>query len=78
MLAGKTAELLSCACRLGALAGGASSSAEDAFAAYGLELGLAFQEQDDLLGVWAGTLGAVLYAVGFLVVGGSLLSRRDV
>jgi ABC-type transport system involved in multi-copper enzyme maturation permease subunit len=34
--------------------------------------------ENDLLGVWAGALGAVLYAVGFLVVGGSLLSRRDV
>ena len=32
----------------------------------------------DLLGAWSGTLGAVLYAVGFLVVGTMFLSRRDV
>jgi hypothetical protein len=34
--------------------------------------------QDDLLGTWPGALGAALYAVGFLVAGGALLSRRDV
>jgi geranylgeranyl diphosphate synthase type I len=52
MIAGKTGALFSCACRLGAMAGGASPESEDAFAEYGLQLGLAFQEQDDLLGVW--------------------------
>jgi geranylgeranyl diphosphate synthase type I len=52
MIARKTGALFACACRLGALCAGASSAAEEAFAAYGLELGLAFQEQDDLLGVW--------------------------
>jgi geranylgeranyl diphosphate synthase type I len=34
------------------MAAGESAEATEAFAAYGLELGLAFQEQDDLLGVW--------------------------
>jgi geranylgeranyl diphosphate synthase type I len=52
MIARKTGALFACACRLGAMAGGASEAARDAYAAYGLELGVAFQEQDDLLGVW--------------------------
>jgi geranylgeranyl diphosphate synthase type I len=52
MIARKTGVLFACACRLGAMAAGASSSASDAYAAYGQELGIAFQEQDDLLGVW--------------------------
>ena len=52
MITRKTGVLFACACRLGALAGGASAEAEEAYAAYGLELGLAFQEQDDMLGVW--------------------------
>ena len=52
MITRKTGVLFACACRLGALAGGAAAHAEDAYAAYGLQLGLAFQEQDDLLGVW--------------------------
>jgi len=32
----------------------------------------------DLLGAWPGALGAVLYAVAFLIVGSARLSRRDV
>lgn len=52
MVARKTGLLFACACRMGALAAGASDSSRDAYAAYGLELGIAFQEQDDLLGVW--------------------------
>ncbi|HLZ30464.1 MAG TPA: polyprenyl synthetase family protein [Chloroflexota bacterium] len=52
MISRKTGALFACACRLGAMAGGASAAVGDAYAAYGLELGLAFQEQDDLLGVW--------------------------
>jgi geranylgeranyl diphosphate synthase type I len=52
MITRKTGVLFACACRLGALAGGAGIEAEEAYAAYGLELGLAFQEQDDMLGVW--------------------------
>jgi geranylgeranyl diphosphate synthase, type I len=52
MISRKTGVLFACACRLGAIAGGASDAACDAFSAYGLELGIAFQEQDDLLGVW--------------------------
>jgi geranylgeranyl diphosphate synthase type I len=52
MITRKTGALFACACRLGAMAGGASTATADAFAAYGMQLGLAFQEQDDLLGVW--------------------------
>jgi geranylgeranyl diphosphate synthase type I len=52
MITRKTGVLFACACRLGAIAAGASLEVRDAYAAYGLELGLAFQEQDDLLGVW--------------------------
>ena len=52
MIARKTGVLFACACRMGAMAAGASAEAIEALAAYGLELGLAFQEQDDLLGVW--------------------------
>jgi geranylgeranyl diphosphate synthase type I len=52
MITRKTGALFACACRLGAIAAGAAEEAQAAYAAYGLELGLAFQEQDDLLGVW--------------------------
>src|SRR5260370_24955586 len=52
MIMRKPGVLFACACRMGAMAGGASSAECDAYAAYGLELGVAFQEQDDLLGVW--------------------------
>src|SRR5205085_5277043 len=52
MITRKTGVLFATACRLGALAGGASRDLQEAYADYGLQLGLAFQEQDDLLGVW--------------------------
>ncbi len=52
MIARKTGALFAGACRLGAMAGGAPGAAQDAYAEYGLQLGIAFQEQDDLLGVW--------------------------
>lgn len=45
----KTARLLSCACRVGALCGGACASRVDALGRFGLHLGLAFQIQDDIL-----------------------------
>jgi ABC-type transport system involved in multi-copper enzyme maturation permease subunit len=40
--------------------------------------GTVHSSASDLLGAWAGALGAVLYAVGFLVLGALRLSRRDV
>jgi geranylgeranyl diphosphate synthase type I len=50
MVYGKTAALIEAACGLGALANGSELVAyyED----FGRELGLAFQIQDDLLGIW--------------------------
>jgi geranylgeranyl diphosphate synthase type I len=52
MIARKTAALLEAAVYLGALVGGADAAAQAALRSYGEFLGLAFQVQDDLLGVW--------------------------
>jgi geranylgeranyl diphosphate synthase type I len=52
MIARKTGALFGSSARLGAMAGQASSDSREAYAAFGRELGVAFQEQDDLLGVW--------------------------
>ena len=45
----KTAALFSVSCRLGAMLGGASRSAEDRLAAFGENVGMAFQIFDDIL-----------------------------
>jgi len=52
MIARKTAALIECACALGALAAEADAAAVAASAELGHRLGLAFQFQDDVLGVW--------------------------
>ena len=52
MIAGKTAALLSACCHLGALLGGADEASQDAYRSFGHYLGLAFQVQDDILGIW--------------------------
>ena len=52
MIRGKTAALISVSCRLGAIIGGASAEVIDHYARFGQYLGLAFQIQDDWLGVW--------------------------
>jgi geranylgeranyl diphosphate synthase type I len=52
MITRKTGVLFAAAARLGAMAAGATEAQQEAYAAYGRELGVAFQEQDDLLGVW--------------------------
>jgi geranylgeranyl diphosphate synthase type I len=52
MISRKTGVLFASACRMGAMAAGAPAAQCDAYAAYGMQLGIAFQEQDDLLGVW--------------------------
>ena len=52
MVAGKTAALLSACCHIGALLGGADDIGQDAYRAFGQYLGLAFQVQDDILGIW--------------------------
>lgn len=52
MVARKTAALIECAAALGAWAAGASDDQIAAAGRFGFELGVAFQLQDDLLGVW--------------------------
>jgi geranylgeranyl diphosphate synthase, type I len=52
MAAGKTGALLACSAAIGAVLAGADARTVDALAAYGAELGLAFQLVDDLLGIW--------------------------
>jgi geranylgeranyl diphosphate synthase type I len=52
MEADKTAALLACAASIGARALAAPAPLVDALHRYGLELGLAFQLVDDLLGIW--------------------------
>lgn len=48
----KTAVLLACALKVGAMIGGASAADADALYDYGIHIGLAFQLQDDLLDVY--------------------------
>ncbi|RUA17065.1 MAG: polyprenyl synthetase family protein, partial [Clostridia bacterium] len=50
MISGKTAALLSTSALLGALIAG--SEQLDAYRAFGYELGLSFQIEDDILGIW--------------------------
>ena len=52
MVSGKTAALLAACTGLGALIAGTDEDRQDCFAQFGHFLGLAFQVQDDLLGVW--------------------------
>lgn len=52
MIAGKTSALLSACCQIGALLGGANQEMQEAYRSFGHYLGLAFQVQDDILGIW--------------------------
>ncbi len=52
MIGGKTAELLAAAVEAGAIVAGASLERRRVFRSFGFNLGLAFQIQDDLLGIW--------------------------
>lgn len=52
MVKGKTAALISCSTKMGALVGGFSQSEQDKYKEYGQALGIAFQIYDDWLGVW--------------------------
>jgi geranylgeranyl diphosphate synthase type I len=52
MIQGKTAALLGCACQLGALIAWPDLSLVEHYRRLGEGLGLAFQIQDDLLGIW--------------------------
>ncbi|MBX7235472.1 MAG: polyprenyl synthetase family protein [Caldilineales bacterium] len=52
MIGGKTAALLAASAQLGAIVAGASQEAGGQFWRFGHELGLSFQIQDDILGIW--------------------------
>lgn len=52
MIARKTAELLSAACELGALVADAPADIRARLRAFGYHAGIAFQIQDDILGIW--------------------------
>lgn len=52
MEAGKTGALLGCAASIGAILGGAKPEVVSALKEFGIQLGLAFQAVDDLLGIW--------------------------
>jgi geranylgeranyl diphosphate synthase type I len=52
MVGGKTAALLGACTELGAIAADCSESRRQAFRDFGYYLGLAFQAQDDILGIW--------------------------
>jgi geranylgeranyl diphosphate synthase type I len=52
MIGGKTAALLAASTQVGALLGGASPKTVYEFRKFGQHLGLAFQVEDDILGIW--------------------------
>jgi geranylgeranyl diphosphate synthase type I len=52
MISRKTAALVAAACGLGAIVGGADAATATALSDFGQNLGLAFQIQDDVLGIW--------------------------
>jgi geranylgeranyl diphosphate synthase type I len=52
MIEAKTAVLIAASARLGALLAGGDEARADHFGRYGRSVGLAFQIQDDLLGIW--------------------------
>jgi geranylgeranyl diphosphate synthase, type I len=52
MIQRKTAVLVEGAATMGAMVGGADTATAEALGAFGLSLGLAFQMQDDVLGIW--------------------------
>ena len=52
MISGKTATLIAASMELGALFGGANADLRLAYRDFGHYLGLAFQVQDDILGIW--------------------------
>ena len=52
MIQGKTASLIGASVAIGALIGGATAAQDAALQRFGQQVGLAFQIQDDMLGVW--------------------------
>jgi geranylgeranyl diphosphate synthase type I len=52
MIEGKTASLIAAACAAGAMVGGSTPDRVDHFRMFGHHMGMAFQIQDDILGIW--------------------------
>ncbi len=52
MVGGKTSALLSACTYIGAALGNANEKQQESFRSYGYHLGMAFQIQDDILGIW--------------------------
>lgn len=52
MIGRKSAALFAASLRVGALVAGADAESQELFAAFGRQLGLAFQIRDDILGIW--------------------------
>jgi len=52
MIEGKTAALTKACCEIGAILAGANDTAVEALGDFGQSLGLSFQLQDDVLGIW--------------------------
>lgn len=52
MISGKTSAIIRYAAMAGALIAGVDDETADAFARFGLSLGIGFQIQDDMLGIW--------------------------
>lgn len=53
MIGGKTAALVGASVAIGAYIGGAGLEQASSLQRFGQEIGLAFQIQDDVLGIWA-------------------------
>ncbi len=52
MIEGKTAALISACTQIGSILGGADEATIELYRVFGRDLGLAFQVQDDILGIW--------------------------
>lgn len=52
MISGKTAALVGCCVKMGAILGALPKKEQDLLGQFGFDLGMAFQIQDDILGIW--------------------------
>jgi geranylgeranyl diphosphate synthase type I len=69
MTSGKTAALISACTHLGALLGKADETTQEVYRDFGHYLGLAFQVQDDILGIWGNEAVTGKSVAGDLVEG---------